>query len=191
MVYDIGANVGYVSLSLAKQVGPRGTVFAFEPVPETFDLLRRNVELNKAANIKLLNIAASDSTGDALIRMTENVSMASMVWHQNDASASEISVKTVCVVELVEQGELEKPSFLKIDVEGAEGLVVRGMQNTLAQARPVVYLECSERGRDTTWRLLRHLGYRCQSPVTGKPVYNFDRYRHADFLWLPSEAAGR
>src|ERR1700677_4525023 len=45
-VYDIGANVGYVSLSLAKRVGSRGTVVAFEPLQRNVDLLRRNIQVN-------------------------------------------------------------------------------------------------------------------------------------------------
>ena len=50
-VYDIGANMGYVSLSLAKQVGLSGHVVAFEPVPRNLELLRTNIENNRLLNI--------------------------------------------------------------------------------------------------------------------------------------------
>ncbi len=57
-VYDIGANIGYVSLSLAKRVGSGGRVVAFEPIPRNADLLRRNIEDNKLTNVQLLEVAA-------------------------------------------------------------------------------------------------------------------------------------
>jgi protein-L-isoaspartate O-methyltransferase len=50
-VYDIGANIGYITLSLAKRVGRHGHVLAFEPIPQTFDLLRRNIEINEVCNV--------------------------------------------------------------------------------------------------------------------------------------------
>jgi FkbM family methyltransferase len=183
--YDIGANVGYVSLSLAKRVGPQGQVFAFEPIPQTFDLLTKNVELNRLNNIHTLNIAASDKSGETTIRIPESLSMSSMVWHRNDPSAIELEIKTVVIDELVKTGNLPAPKFVKIDVEGAEGLVVQGMRHTIASSKPVLFLECSEIGRATTWQLLSELGYRCQAAATRKPLASFDEYRNSDFLWLP------
>jgi Methyltransferase FkbM domain len=59
-VYDIGANVGYVSLSLAKRVGPSGRVIAFEPVPRNAEAFRQNIEINGITNVRLLKLAASD-----------------------------------------------------------------------------------------------------------------------------------
>ncbi|MGB9199760.1 MAG: FkbM family methyltransferase [Terriglobales bacterium] len=184
-VYDIGANIGYVSLSLAKQVGPQGRVFAFEPVPRTFDLLTRNVQLNHLDNIQALKVAASDRSGETSIRVPESLSMSSMVWHRKDPSAIEIPIKTVALDELVKSGNLTAPSFVKIDVEGAEGLVVQGMLDTVAASKPVLFLECSDIGRETTWQLLSKMGYRCQAAITRKWVTSFDQYRSSDFLWLP------
>ncbi len=127
-VYDIGANLGYVSLSLAKQVGPSGHVVAFEPVPRNIELLRRNIELNGLRNIRLLELAASDKSGEAVIRLAENLATASMVWHRNNPAATELSIKTVAVDDLVAAGDLAYPAFVKIDVEGAEGSVLLGMR---------------------------------------------------------------
>jgi FkbM family methyltransferase len=183
-VYDIGANVGYVSLSLAKQVGPAGKVIAFEPVPRNIDAFRQNIELNRLANIRLLEFAASDRTGEAAMRVAENPSTASLVWHQNDPSATEFRIRTVSIDELVTAGELAHPKFVKIDVEGAEGSVLQGMRRTLAAAHPVLFIECSEAGRQIAWHLLRDLGYQCQSAITRKSVDAFEEYRHSDFLWL-------
>ncbi len=186
-VYDIGAHIGYVSLSLAKRVGPKGSVIAFEPVPRNADLLRRNVAVNGLENIRLLDVAASDQRGETHIRMGKNPSMASMVWHKNDPSVTDMVVRTVAIDDLVEAGDLKHPRFVKIDVEGAEGFALRGMRRTVAASKPVLFIESSDAGRETTWGILRELGYRCQSALTRKWVDTFEEYRHADFLWLPTE----
>jgi FkbM family methyltransferase len=190
-VFDIGANIGYVSLSLAKQVGPKGTVIAFEPVPRNIDLFRKSIEVTKLKNIKLLDVAASDRCGEAVIRMGENPSMASLVWHRNDPSAIEIVVRTVAIDELVQARDLGYPRFVKIDVEGTEDSVLQGMRGTIAASQPVLFVECSEAGRKTAWEVLRELKYRCQSAITRRWVDAFEEYRHSDFLWLPADCAAR
>jgi FkbM family methyltransferase len=185
-VYDIGANIGYVSLSLAKRVGSNGRVIAFEPVPRNADSLRQNIENNRITNVQLLEVAASDRCGEAVIRMAENLSTASLVWHRNDRSATELTIKTVLIDQMVEAGDLRLPTFVKIDVEGSEGLVLQGMRRTIVAAKPVVFVESSDIGRETSWQLLRELGYRCQSAVTRESITAFEEYRHSDFLWLPA-----
>ena len=185
-VYDVGANVGYVSLSLAKRVGANGRVIAFEPVPRNSEALRRNIELNGITNVQLLEAAASDQDGEAVIRIAENLSTASLVWHRNNPSATQLRIQTVSIDELVEAGKLDCPTFVKIDVEGAEGAVLQGMRRTLAAAKPVLFVECSEAGRGIAWRLLRELDYRCQSAITGKWIDTLEDYLHSDFLWLPA-----
>jgi hypothetical protein len=64
-----------------------------------------------------------------------------------------------------------------------------GMQRTVAAAMPVLFIESSEAGRETTWTLLRELEYHCQSALTGKQIDSFEKYRHSDFLWLPTKAS--
>jgi FkbM family methyltransferase len=190
-VFDIGANVGYVSLTLAKRVGDSGLVIAFEPVPGNVDSFRENIKINRLTNIQLLEFAASDRSGEAIIRVTENLSMASLAWHRNNPSAIEIPIKTVAIDELVESGNLGYPAFVKIDVEGAEGSVLKGMRHTIAAARPILFVECSETGRETAWFLLRGLGYRCQLADTRQWVKEFEDYHHSDFLWLPPDLPAR
>ena len=186
-VYDIGANIGYVSLSLSKQVGAKGRVIAFEPVPRNIERLRENIALNKIDNVQVMECAASNTNGEAIIRMAENLSMASLVWHQDNPQATEITIRTAVIDEMVESGELPCPSFVKIDVEGFEGGVLQGMAGTIKASMPVLFVECSDAGREIAWGLLSGLGYRCESAVTGKAVTEFEDYRHADFLWVPGK----
>lgn len=188
-VYDIGAHIGYVSLSLAKRVGPKGRVIAFEPLPRNVDLLRTSIEVNGLKNIRVLDVAASDQRGETVLRVVENPSMASTVWHKNDPFAKEIVVETVAIDDLVEAGDLGHPRFVKIDVEGAEGSVLLGMRRTVEASQPVLFVECSDTGRKVAWDLLRELGYRSQSAITRKWVSTFKEYRHSDYLWLPAHRA--
>jgi len=185
-VYDIGANVGYVSLCLAKRVGSSGHVVAFEPVPRNIDCFKETIRINRLANVQLWECAASDVAGETEIRIAENSSTASIVWHRNNPTATRLTVKVVCVDDLVEAGDVGYPTFVKIDAEGAEGSVLMGMRRTIAAAKPVVFVECSEAGREAAWSLLRDLGYRCQSAITGKSIHDFEDYTHSDFLWLPA-----
>jgi len=186
-VYDIGANLGYVSLSLAKRVGPRGRVIAFEPVPLNIAAFRSNMATNGITNVRLFERAAWDRSGESVIRLAESPSTASLVWHRDNSSATELSVRTVSVDDLVDARNVPHPKFVKIDVEGAEGVVLEGMRRTIASARPVLFVECSEAGRQTAWPLLVGLNYRCQSAITRKEIKTLDQYRHSDFLWLPAE----
>jgi FkbM family methyltransferase len=188
-VYDIGANIGYVTLSLAKRVGSEGRVVAFEPVPRNVDLLRKSIEINGLKNVQIFDLAASDNSGQTVIRLHRNWSTASLVWHQHDPAVTELVIRTVAIDELFEAGKLGHPRFVKIDVEGAEGFVVRGMRRTIASSQPVLFVECSDVGRETTWQVLRGMGYRCQSAITRKWLNEFEEYRHSDFLWLPTDRA--
>jgi FkbM family methyltransferase len=190
-VYDIGANMGYVSLSLARQVGPAGTVVAFEPLPQNLALLRANIELNHLGNIKLMDKAASDRNGTAILRVADAPSMASLVWHKDDPNATQSTIETVAIDDLVDNRLLPLPRFVKIDVEGSEGQVLQGMARTLARALPVIFVEASDCGRVSSWALLRGLGYTCRRAVEQTEVRMFEEYRHADFLWLPPARPSR
>lgn len=184
-VYDVGANIGYVSLSLSMCVGHSGKVYAFEPLPENLARLLKGIEASRKENITVLDFAASNAKGTTLIRTTGNHSMASLVWHRDDPAATERLIRTECIDEWVKSGDLPTPTFVKIDVEGAEGYVIQGMKHTIAAALPIIFIECSDAGREITWQVLKELGYRCESAVTGESVEEFGGYRHADYLWLP------
>ena len=82
--------------------------------------------------------------------------------------------------------ERESFDFIKIDVEGGEGEVINGIKNILKRSRPVVFIECSERGRERVWKIMSGLGYSCYS--AGNPrimISTIEDYRSNNFLWLP------
>lgn len=138
-VLDVGANVGHYTLRLSDLVGPTGRVIAFEPVLETFELLATNVARIGGRNVTLLNAAASEATLTAGMSMPkfetglDNYYMAQLVPNGGEFSVLCFPVDALNLPSRV--------SLVKIDAEGHELSVIRGMQLLLAQHRPVLIVE--------------------------------------------------
>lgn len=149
VLYDVGANVGFLTVIGARLVGSSGTVYAFEPVPENANLIRRNAEVNGLKQILVVEKAVASESGTAelvLAAYSGGASLAS-VGPPPDATGR-IRVKAVTIDELVEQASYKAPSFVKIDVEGAELAVLRGMVGTLDHVRPIVLYELDDCSAD-------------------------------------------
>lgn len=136
---DVGANIGHYTARMSALVGPNGRVIAFEPVPETFELLAANVALQPNRNVSLINAAASDSTGVVGMQIPkfdtglDNYYMA----HLSD-DGGDVNIMTMPV------DGLDLPhtvKFVKIDAEGHELPVLKGMRALLERDRPVIVLE--------------------------------------------------
>ena len=137
VVLDLGANVGFFTLISAALVGSSGQVIAYEPVPTVAGALRHNVALNGLDNVHVVEAAVSDGAGQAQIATNASDQEASLV---NRRGGTTLDVRTVSVDDEVARLSVQ-PAFVKIDVEGAEDAVVRGMIRTLRVARPVVVCE--------------------------------------------------
>jgi len=129
-VVDIGANIGFYTCLFAAAVGPRGRVLAFEPAPATFAALQENVRRNGFRNVELEEVALSDHAGTATFHVfpqgadAYNSLGASTAW--GTVSAEEVTVRTAMLDELLAALPAESISVVKIDVEGAEALVLAG-----------------------------------------------------------------
>ncbi len=137
---DIGANVGHYTLRLSELVGARGRVISFEPVPETFELLAANASLASHANVTLVNAAASDSSGTSgmLIPKYEDGGLDNLYLARLTGRESELQV--LCLV--MDHLTLPHPiRLVKIDTEGCELAVLRGMTGLLARDRPTLIVE--------------------------------------------------
>lgn len=138
MCLDVGANVGLVTLALAKQVGSTGYVYAVEPGPPLFHRLEQNIARNPtlAPTVHLSNIGLSDSAG-------------TLYWNEDmrnrgnggllGRTGSVVPVDTID--HFVAQQKITRLDFVKIDVEGMEEQVIRGGTTTWATLRPVLYYE--------------------------------------------------
>lgn len=154
-VLDVGANVGHYTRRMSDLVGSAGRVIAFEPVPTTFALLAANARCFRHANVTLINAAASDATASAGVRIPDfaeglrNYYQASL----QGQGPAELTILTIAIDALALPSRVR---LAKIDVEGHELPVLRGMQALLRRDRPVLVVETSSR---EVVDLLRGLGY--------------------------------
>lgn len=134
---DVGANVGVFSVLASRLVGEKGRVVSIEASPAFQDILLRQAALNDCGNIRALNAAVSDShrTLTFILASSQNMGANSIVpWDGPTESTFEIEASPL--PELLEPEEIEKTRVIKIDVEGAEGSVVRGLAPMLPKLRP-------------------------------------------------------
>jgi FkbM family methyltransferase len=127
---DIGANIGYFSL-LAARCMPRGSVIAFEPFPSIYSRLLHNIELNGVTNIKTLNLAASDSTRQLDMFHGGSANEGATTSVPGRFHSPPISVRARPLSEMLSAHEVASVKLIKIDVEGAEATVIRGLGSLL------------------------------------------------------------
>lgn len=138
VAWDIGAHIGYFTLALSRLVGPEGRVYAFEPLPDNLRRLRANVAASGAPNVDALGLALSDRRG--LARLTRGESTLTGALDPGGDLSSTALTFTDTVDGLVARGNVP-PEVMKIDVEGAEGAVLRGARETIASSRPLLVIE--------------------------------------------------
>ncbi len=134
-VLDIGAHFGYFSLIAAKSVGQEGKVYAFEPGPENFELLVRNVRLNGYGHIHPANKAVGSRCGPATFLLAESSDGHSFFPHPLSPTKARISVECTTIDEFLRG---ESVNVAKIDIEGGELSALDGMKETVAKNRELV-----------------------------------------------------
>lgn len=170
-VIDIGANVGYFTILGSMITGPRGVVHAFEASPETARQLQITIQ-NPNGNIKIHPLAVSDHHGKiefscGPIDRTGISSIRSL----GEKEAKRISVPCITLDEYF--GEMTKVDLIKIDVEGAELMALRGMKQLLERTRPYVILELTDK-----W--LRELGGSAEELLTFMKSIGYSAYQVTD-----------
>ena len=135
--YDLGAHWGYFSILAAKFVGPKGKVYTFEPMPDNYERLTRNIRINEIENIEALNMAVSNV--DSTLRFSNSKDTFANTYVSTSEENS-IEVKAVSLDKFIEQKNGLPPDFIKIDVEGAEADVLEGAEQTIRKYRPVIHL---------------------------------------------------
>lgn len=177
VIFDVGANVGHLSLPFAKKLVPKGKVFAYEPDPENFKQLTRNIKLNNFENITPIEVALQNndtlSSTDFHIRRTidgdgnQNKGLSSLK-NISKFTKHKITVKVSTLDKEVQLRNITRVDFIKIDVEGAEYLVLQGAKKILNNFKPIIQYEYSnildklmnENNTSTTFEHLKKLGYR-------------------------------
>lgn len=172
---DVGANIGTTTLCLARSVGTAGRVISFEPLPSNFAMLRSNIEANGFQQVEVWSLALSDRTGTGcMLEQEGQAGQAQMEdvafdspWKQSwlgPAKGNRIEVGTSTFDKWVEGQQLRSASVCKIDVEGFEETVLRGMhdslQKRLIQAFVVERHVAWQTVDDPIFDLFRESGYR-------------------------------
>lgn len=144
VVFDIGAHVGYYSLLAGVLVGKKGAVIAVEPSDTNRILLAKNIAKNKINVISVINKAISDKDGFAQFTLSDTSSGDNSLIAGKTAGKS-IKVAVATIDSLSKKLRLS-PSVIKVDVEGAEELVIAGMKQTLqSQTLKTIFIEVSNK----------------------------------------------
>lgn len=165
-VMDVGAHVGYYALLFARWVGPGGRVFAFEPAPHNYALLRKNVELNGCTNIVCIPKAVSDRSGTVRLFLSSQGNDRHSIFENPRSIVHESSreVPAVSLDQFLADEGWPRVALVKMDVEGAEPLALEGMQETIRRSPGLkLVAECAPEalrsaGRDPVDFLRRLVG---------------------------------
>lgn len=164
-VLDIGANIGYYTLIFAKLVGKQGKVFAFEPEPDNFALLQKNIEINGYSNIVLIPKAVSDKNEIIKLYLCEKNKGMHRAYNSIFCNKY-IEIESIRIDDYFQQNN-QTIDFIKMDIEGYEYTALQGMLNILRNNKNIKILtEFSpaaslENGIDLTLyvQLLTELGF--------------------------------
>lgn len=157
IVCDIGAHIGYHTLCLACYVGPFGKVLAFEPNPYNFERLTMNINRNSELRdrIQIYNFALSAHSGVANFHLSKNVdnftSSGSFIegahvplpygiYKKSGFIEHRVVTKSLDDLILGHYGDYKKINLIKIDVEGAENLVIKGAEKLINAYKPPILL---------------------------------------------------
>jgi len=142
--WDVGAATGLYTIFLARVVGEKGQVVAFEPELDSYTRLRENVRLNCLENVRPFQMALSDHDGFALLQ-TGDVSGVGRITESGGSGGTPARFERVTTARgdgLVARQGLPSPRAVKVDVEGHEHSVLQGLAQTLSQ--PTCELICCE-----------------------------------------------
>lgn len=165
VAYDVGAHVGLMTLALAERVGQKGKVFSFEPCPTTRSLIEELVVHNHLTGVvRVMDVALAELNGGQNLFLGKNSFMNFLegAWDgQPIKNRKAIPVRTATMDSFIYDNLNPPPDLLKIDVEGAEALVIQGGLKTIKAFSPRIIIEIhGPRNAQKTWGLLQGLNYR-------------------------------
>ncbi len=175
-VLDIGANIGIVTLWMAKLVGPEGRVHAFEPNPRMIRLLKQVMQRNSLTNVTLHAIALGPESGNLKLHIPKfNAGMASLIHHRDMPGCEGVDVAVMQLAAVAEHDSIGSMRMIKIDVEGYEAEVFKGAESLFKASRPDTIL----------FELVDYIG----KPPTSVPLLQFLLERDYRFFAIPRSMA--
>jgi len=143
-IWDLGSHYGLFSVGLGLRVGPTGSVAAFEPNPLSYERLCLHVQRNRLNHVKTFPFAVSDTGGTKRFFLYEGLETTSShlayegeTWN---SSIPTLDINAVRLDDLVTDGRIQPPHFVKVDVEGHGHKALAGAATTLAFSRPILMI---------------------------------------------------
>lgn len=137
IVVDIGAHIGYFSIYSSKNA-KKGKIFAFEPFIESFEILKKNLELNKIENVFPQNVGVAKKTGTSKLYFKKEFAIGNSTY-KNKEFDSEIVIETTSLQDIIKNNEIQKINILKLDCEGAEYQILLNLDHeTLEKIEKIV-----------------------------------------------------
>jgi FkbM family methyltransferase len=163
---DAGANCGLYTVAAANLVGPSGRIFAFEPGRESLAMLRQNVALNKLSQVTVLPVALSDSRGIARLYAHVHGASSFSLGHSPGTEPGYEEIQTDTLDSVLQKHGVARVQTIKMDVEGAEELILRGATHLFSRCLPRVLFEINppaisnlRLSVDGAWQFLATHGY--------------------------------
>lgn len=173
VVYDVGANIGYISLLLARAVGSQGQVHAFEALPDNLERLAQHVQANGLADSVRINaMAVVAQTGPVEFLIGPSGAMGKVSGSAGRAGQHQraIQVDGITLDDYVYLQGNPPPQAVKMDIEGGEVLALQGMGRLLAEAHPLIFLELhGPQAAQVAWHTFNQAGYRVCRMIPGLP----------------------
>jgi FkbM family methyltransferase len=173
VAYDVGANIGFVSLLLARRLGETGTIFAFEALPDNLERLRTHVEINGLASRVTVIPGAVTATSEPvrfLVGPSGAMGKAEGSAGRSEGHRDTIEVPGITLDDFVYRDGNPPPQIIKMDIEGGEILALQGMPRLLAEAHPLILLELhGPEAARVAWDTLTAAGYQICRMQRGYP----------------------
>lgn len=175
--YDVGSNIGFMTLLAAKLVGPHGQVVAFEPGPKTAKQLAAQIKANGLRNVLVQEAAVSNQVGMSRFETnTYSVTAHLTAGPSPSGTQSGQVVRTTTLDHFITTHPV--PHVLKIDVEGAEIAVIRGARRLLSDHRPILIVELHSEGLSQEFhQFMREHHYQMHLPCgAAAPAGDYNRF---------------
>lgn len=140
-ILDVGSNIGYYALLAADKVGPSGRVIGCEPAPGVFEILQHNVSRSTRQNIEVFPWAVGAKSGSVKFYESEIPNWGSLFQNNELMQTRSTSVPAKTVDEIVRGASNFHPTALRMDVEGAELMVLEGGREVLREFKPCLFIE--------------------------------------------------
>lgn len=160
VILDIGANIGNHSVYFSK-IGKAKKIYAFEPIKSTYDMLCKNIEINDLKDIVYPNnCAVGEGTGKAKVESYNPLNIgATHLSLAEESNASGTDIGGIQIISIDDFSIRDQVDFIKIDVEGFEVNVIKGMKQLLKKDKPILWIEIFQDNYQEMLTLLNELGY--------------------------------